>query len=221
MFRSTYNFDKLLEKATSGVRVETDWERIIQICDLIRQGDVQPKYAVGAVKKQLYSVNPRSAVLGLVVLDSCMKNCGYLIHDEVGTRPYMEQLRELAKTTSHDEVKAKILELIQAWAYAFRDSPKYRAVQDILNIMKREGFNFPTLRESDAMFSADTAPAWVDGDVCHGCRIQFGMVQRKHHCRACGQVFCGQCSSKTAALPKFGIEKEVRVCERCFDIINR
>ncbi|GLG93141.1 Lateral signaling target protein 2 homolog [Gryllus bimaculatus] len=146
------------EKATSGVRVETDWERIIQICDLIRQGDVQPKYAVGAVKKQLYSANPRSALLGLV---------------------------------------------------------------DTFNIMKREGYNFPTLRESDAMFSADTAPAWVDGDVCHRCRIQFGMVQRKHHCRACGQVFCGQCSSKTAALPKFGIEKEVRVCERCFDIINR
>lgn len=41
----------------------------------------------------------------------------------------MEQLRDLVKSTSHDDVKNKVLELIQAWAYAFRNSPKYRAVQ--------------------------------------------------------------------------------------------
>ncbi|KAK7793068.1 hypothetical protein R5R35_013513 [Gryllus longicercus] len=221
MFRSTSNFDKLLEKATSNLRLEPDWPTILQICDLIRQGDVQPKYALGAVKKKLYNANPHSAMFGLLVLESCVKNCGHLIHDEVGTKQYMEQLRELVKTTSHDNVKAKVLELIQAWAYAFRNSPKYRAVQDTLNIMKTEGYKFPTLKESDAMFSADTAPEWADGDVCHRCRVQFGMVQRKHHCRACGQVFCGQCSSKTSTLPKFGIEKEVRVCEACYDSINK
>jgi growth factor-regulated tyrosine kinase substrate len=41
----------------------------------------------------------------------------------------MEQLRDLVKSSSHDDVKNKVLELIQAWAYAFRNSPKYRAVQ--------------------------------------------------------------------------------------------
>jgi hypothetical protein len=30
-------------------------------------------------------------------------------------------------------------------------------------------------------------------------------------------VFCANCSSKNAAIPKFGIEKEVRVCDVCFD----
>jgi len=45
--------------------------------------------------------------------------------------------------------------------------------------MKTEGYKFPALKESDAMFSADTAPEWADGDVCHRCRVQFGMMQRK------------------------------------------
>ena len=41
----------------------------------------------------------------------------------------MEQLKEIAKTSQQESVRNKILELIQAWAYAFRDSSKYRAVQ--------------------------------------------------------------------------------------------
>lgn len=90
-----------------------------------------------------------------------------------------------------------------------------------MNIMKAEGYQFPALKESDAMFRADTAPAWADGEVCHRCRVTFSMVQRKHHCRACGQVFCNQCSSKLSTLPKFGIEKEVRVCEACYEKVNK
>lgn len=78
-----------------------------------------------------------------------------------------------------------------------------------MNILKTEGRTFPALKESDAMFSAHSAPEWADGEVCNRCRVAFSLVQRKHHCRACGQVVCAQCSGKTSTLPKFGIEKEV------------
>lgn len=75
--------------------------------------------------------------------------------------------------------------------------------------MKAEGWKFPAIREAEAMFEADTAPEWAEGDVCNRCRVAFGMMTRQHHCRACGQVFCGKCSSKFCPLPKFGIEREV------------
>ncbi|ROT82149.1 hepatocyte growth factor-regulated tyrosine kinase substrate [Penaeus vannamei] len=71
------------------------------------------------------------------------------------------------------------------------------------------------------MFTADRAPDWADGECCHRCRSQFTIIRRKHHCRACGQVFCGDCSSKFSTIPKFGIEREVRVCESCYDDINK
>lgn len=45
--------------------------------------------------------------------------------------------------------------------------------------MKAEGYTFPALKESDAMFSSDVAPGWEDSDCCHRCRVKFGMVQRK------------------------------------------
>ena len=41
------------------------------------------------------------------------------------------------------------------------------------------GVAFPALKESDAMFLSEKAPDWLDGECCHRCRIQFGLVQRK------------------------------------------
>lgn len=221
MFGRTSNFDKLLEKATSHLQLEPDWNAILQICDFIRQGDVQAKYAINAIKKKLYAQNPHVALFGLQVLESCVKNCGSPVHQEVSTRAFMEELRELAKITPNDDIKNRILELIQTWAHAFRNEPNYRAVQDIVSLMKMEGFKFPVLKESDAMFAADAAPEWADGDCCHRCRVQFTVMQRKHHCRNCGQIFCNKCSSRNAPIPRYGIEKEVRICESCWDKLNR
>lgn len=71
-------------------------------------------------------------------------------------------------------------------------------LQDTMNIMKAEEYKFPALKESDAMFSADTAPEWAEGDCCHRCRVQFSLVQRKviptklkYHFRTLSiEIFC-------------------------------
>ncbi|XP_018323996.1 hepatocyte growth factor-regulated tyrosine kinase substrate [Agrilus planipennis] len=215
MFRSTA-FDKCLDKATSNLLMEADWPSILQICDLVRQNDVQPKYVFTSLRKKLFSPNPHTAYYALQVLESLVKNCGAPIHDELTTKANCDMLLELTKKTQHENVRQKLLELIQVWNFAFRKNPKHNSLKELMNSLKADGYKFPTLRESDAMFMSDSAPAWADGDVCHRCRVAFSMVQRKHHCRACGQVFCGQCSQKTISLPKFGIEKEVRVCDSCF-----
>ena len=41
------------------------------------------------------------------------------------------------------------------------------------------GYQFPTLKEADAMFMAEKAPEWKDGETCHRCRVQFSTFQRK------------------------------------------
>ncbi|XP_008414325.1 hepatocyte growth factor-regulated tyrosine kinase substrate isoform X3 [Poecilia reticulata] len=214
-------FERLLDKATSQLLLETDWESILQICDLIRQGDTQAKYAIAAIKKKLNDKNPHVALYALEVLESVVKNCGQTVHDEVASKQTMEELKDLFKKQTEPNVRNKILYLIQAWAHAFRNEPKYKVVQDTYQILKVEGHVFPEFKESDAMFAAERAPDWVDAEECHRCRVQFGVMTRKHHCRACGQIFCGKCSSKYSTIPKFGIEKEVRVCEPCFEQLNK
>ncbi|KZC13192.1 Lateral signaling target protein 2 like protein [Dufourea novaeangliae] len=65
----------------------------------------------------------------------------------------------------------------------------------------------------------ERAPAWVpdnDAPRCMACQAGFTVVRRRHHCRNCGKVFCGRCSSNNVPLPRFGHTKPVRVCNRCF-----
>ncbi|XP_033096306.1 hepatocyte growth factor-regulated tyrosine kinase substrate-like isoform X2 [Anneissia japonica] len=209
------NFDKLIDKATSQLLLEPDWNSILQICDSIRQRDVQPKYAFSAIRKKIVDKNPRGALYALQVLESCVKNCGIEFNEEVSNKLFMEELKELL-SSGNEELKNKILELIQAWGTAFRNEPKMKTVVDMYNLLKLEGHTFPQQKESEAMFASEKAPEWIDGDRCFSCRTEFGITVRKHHCRHCGQIFCSKCTSKQCAIPKFGIERDVRVCDSCF-----
>ncbi|CRL02557.1 CLUMA_CG015832, isoform A [Clunio marinus] len=221
MFKSS-PFDKTLETATSHLKLEPDWASIMVICDLIRQNDITPKYAILQIKKKMFSTNPHTALYALMVLESVVKNCGSPIHEEISNKSNCETYTQLVQQTTHENVRNKMLELIQTWSFAFRTAHKYRGIKDTMNILKTEGYKFPEMKDvSDKLFVSDVAPEWAEGDVCHRCRVSFSLVQRKHHCRNCGQVFCGQCSSKTSTLPKFGIEKEVRVCDGCYDQLQR
>ncbi|KAM7537382.1 hypothetical protein Aperf_G00000062988 [Anoplocephala perfoliata] len=59
------------------------------------------------------------------------------------------------------------------------------------------------------------AAEWVKDEqatMCALCFRQFTHIRRKHHCRACGKIFCGTCSNYRAQVEALG-SAEVRVCE--------
>ncbi|KAF7310399.1 FYVE-type domain-containing protein [Mycena chlorophos] len=84
-----------------------------------------------------------------------------------------------------------------------------------------------------------------DNDAAHcdnfDCRTPFNLVERRHHCRKCGGVFCQQCSNKATLLldttklgfihPPRGMPlaafagpesplRPARVCKDCYDQIH-
>lgn len=210
-------FQRVLDQATDSTLVEPNWEGIILCTDMIRSGEVPAKPSLQAIRKRMQHENPHVVNHTLLVLDACVKNCGHKVHAEVATREFMEDFKNLVTENKYDEVKNKSLEMLQCWATAFANKPEYKMVVDTHNLMKLAGFDFPSLKEADAMFMAQVAPEWADGPECYRCRSVFSVFTRKHHCRACGQIFCDKCSSRELALPQFGIEKEVRVCETCYE----
>ncbi|KAH6768372.1 phosphoinositide binding protein [Perilla frutescens var. frutescens] len=54
----------------------------------------------------------------------------------------------------------------------------------------------------------------VDASHCQGCSSQFTFINRKHHCRRCGGIFCGSCSQQRMVLRGQG-DSPVRICEPC------
>ncbi|XP_035703247.1 protein RUFY3 isoform X2 [Folsomia candida] len=49
---------------------------------------------------------------------------------------------------------------------------------------------------------------------CKSCAKEFSLTRRKHHCRSCGEIFCGQCSDNVMELASSS--KAVRVCDTCY-----
>ncbi|NXR53004.1 ZFY16 protein, partial [Hippolais icterina] len=65
-------------------------------------------------------------------------------------------------------------------------------------------------------------PLWVpdsEAPNCMNCQAKFTFTKRRHHCRACGKVFCGSCCKRKCKLHY--MEKEARVCTGCYDDINK
>ncbi|XP_063996768.1 zinc finger FYVE domain-containing protein 16 [Pogoniulus pusillus] len=64
-------------------------------------------------------------------------------------------------------------------------------------------------------------PFWVpdsEAPNCMNCQVKFTFTKRRHHCRACGKVFCGACCKRKCKLQY--MEKEARVCTGCYDYIK-
>ncbi|XP_017344672.2 zinc finger FYVE domain-containing protein 16 [Ictalurus punctatus] len=65
-------------------------------------------------------------------------------------------------------------------------------------------------------------PPWVpdsEAPNCMKCGQKFTFTKRRHHCRACGKVYCAICCNRKCKL-KY-MEKEARVCVVCYETIQR
>uniref|UniRef100_A0A096LZ06 Zinc finger, FYVE domain containing 9b n=1 Tax=Poecilia formosa TaxID=48698 RepID=A0A096LZ06_POEFO len=73
------------------------------------------------------------------------------------------------------------------------------------------------LPEDQGDILGEVAPVWVpdaEAQVCMKCGTKFTFTKRRHHCRACGKVFCALCSNLKFRLTHLD-GKEGRVCVSC------
>jgi hypothetical protein len=54
----------------------------------------------------------------------------------------------------------------------------------------------------------------ANASECYLCETPFTVITRKHHCRNCGKIICGACSSNKY---KFNGDNEERVCDLCYN----
>ncbi|XP_017905555.1 PREDICTED: zinc finger FYVE domain-containing protein 16 [Capra hircus] len=74
----------------------------------------------------------------------------------------------------------------------------------------------------DGLVLGQKQPTWVpdsEAPNCMNCKVKFTFTKRRHHCRACGKVFCGVCCNRKCKLQY--LEKEARVCVVCYETISK
>nr|XP_060617692.1 zinc finger FYVE domain-containing protein 16 isoform X1 [Anolis sagrei ordinatus]XP_060617693.1 zinc finger FYVE domain-containing protein 16 isoform X1 [Anolis sagrei ordinatus] len=85
----------------------------------------------------------------------------------------------------------------------------------------------PVIPESAAAVEQATVlgqkqPPWIpdsEAPNCMNCQAKFTFTRRRHHCRACGKVFCTSCCNRKCKLQY--LDKEARVCISCHESINK
>jgi len=80
------------------------------------------------------------------------------------------------------------------------------------------------LNKSGKQAAREHAAVWVPDDEAKGCMLckksQFNVINRRHHCRKCGAVVCGNCSSNKLLLPSQS-SKPLRVCDGCYEVLSK
>eukprot|EP00456_Euglypha_rotunda_P009066 TRINITY_DN11926_c0_g1_i1.p1 TRINITY_DN11926_c0_g1~~TRINITY_DN11926_c0_g1_i1.p1 ORF type:complete len:218 (-),score=8.73 TRINITY_DN11926_c0_g1_i1:78-641(-) len=70
----------------------------------------------------------------------------------------------------------------------------------------------------DKKGTKEFAPLWkpdTDAHHCTLCQKEFTLLNRRHHCRACGTVCCGTCSLNKLIIKHIKATVPVRVCDHC------
>ncbi len=64
-------------------------------------------------------------------------------------------------------------------------------------------------------------PVWQSDETssnCCICKNEFTFLNRRHHCRQCGVLCCGDCSTTRMQLAGCGLNKE-RVCDIWYEVV--
>ncbi|XP_061625715.1 ADP-ribosylation factor-binding protein GGA1-like isoform X2 [Phyllopteryx taeniolatus] len=129
-----------INKATNPLNKDTDWHNIKGFCDLLDNEPEGPQLATRLLAHKIQSPQEWEAMQALLVLESCMKNCGKRFHSEVGKFRFLNELIKVVSPKylgirAPEPVKMKVQEMMFSWTVTLPDETK---IADAYQILKKQ-----------------------------------------------------------------------------------
>ena len=138
--------------------------------------------------------------------DTCVKNGGSHFLTEIASKEFMDNLVSLLKAYGiaepNDDVKSKILELIQTWATATEGRSDMFYVGEIYRTLQREGFRFPPRTQmASSMLDSSAVSHWQEGQR-YRCLTKSSLLNGSIQMSACaaGLLSASQIANITAGI---------------------
>nr|XP_043906854.1 ADP-ribosylation factor-binding protein GGA1-like isoform X2 [Solea senegalensis] len=161
------SLESRINKATNPLNRDTDWISIHAFCYQLNNELEGPQLATRLLAHKIQSPQEWEAMQALLVLETCMKNCGKRFHSEVGKFRFLNELIKVVSpkylgSRSPEPVKKKVLELIYSWTLGLPEEAK---ISDAYQMLKKQGIikqdpelppdkllNLPPPRPKNAIF---------------------------------------------------------------------
>ncbi|CAF91904.1 unnamed protein product [Tetraodon nigroviridis] len=135
------SLESRINRATNPLNRDTDWSSIHAFCEQLNSDLEGPQLATRLLAHKIQSPQEWEAMQALLVLETCMKNCGKRFHSEVGKFRFLNELIKVVSpkylgSRSPEPVKKKVLELIYSWTVALPDEAK---ITDAYQMLKKQG----------------------------------------------------------------------------------
>jgi FYVE/RhoGEF/PH domain-containing protein 5/6 len=107
------------------------------------------------------------------------------------------------------------------YAFSIRSEQKSFIVYGSSDAEKKEWMDALQARIDECGGGAKSdahAPVWTPdkhSSNCTRCNVEFTIINRRHHCRKCGDLVCAKCSQHKMLVPNIDAKKPLRVCDVC------
>ncbi|CAJ0636931.1 10553_t:CDS:10 [Entrophospora sp. SA101] len=147
-----------IDRACNPQLVEPDLALNLEIADLINQKKQNyPRDAAMHIVRLVNHRHPTAAMLALMLLDICVKNCGYPFHLQIATKEFLNQLvRKFPEKSPAipNPIQLKILEFIQEWKITICTTSRYKDdlvhINDMYRLLVYKGYIFPEVDNRSA-----------------------------------------------------------------------